>query len=331
MSKMRLSDPNEYEHAMELATQLRSRHIDINKENLLIKTIEAKSELLREIRAFFHSEDIIEHSVPHIVAKTGACESHDRIFSIDYYGHEAFLVQACQLHQECFLPHFREVFSINESFRREHYFDTNNHLAESTLVESLCLGRALDEELEFLERMLHCIATNLLSRCSRLFDYFGTDNLELIQKPFKRVSFSEALKAAGINKTEFSPIDERKIFAALGRAIYIMYPPEEIKFFTTRRRGEIAIAADLYLDGCGEVAGITETEEDPQKLLMQFLRSPLAPARSQYDWSFELHKEFNFFQSGFGLGLERLLKFICGLPHISLAVPFPRAFAHFNP
>ena len=116
-NRMRFEDPPEKTKALEVAANLENRHLDINRSPILINSILAKHELLSEVRAFFKSKGVIEHSVAHIVAKTGACESHDRVFSFDYYGKEAYLVQSCQLHQECFLPYFGEVYSINGSFR----------------------------------------------------------------------------------------------------------------------------------------------------------------------------------------------------------------------
>jgi len=332
MQGMRFGDPSERARALEAAANLEDRHLDINRSPILINSILAKHELLSEVRDFFKSEQVIEHSVPHIVSKTGACESHDRIFSFDYYGKEAYLLQSCQLHQECFLPHFGEVYSINSSFRKEHYFDTNNHLSESTLIESLCKDVPLERELGFIEGMYKKIAKNILERGSKSFEFFGLSNLEALLKPFERVTYEEAAKICGIREgDDFSPEDERRIHTEIGKAVYVMYHPEQIKFFSTKRNGKHAVSADLYLDGCGEVTGITETESDPKVLEAQFMRSPLKDSRDQYEWYFELHREFDFHQSGFGMGAERLLKYACGLPHIALAVPFARLSGHLYP
>ena len=176
------------------------------------------------------------------------------------------------------------------------------------------------------------IAKNILERGSKSFEFFGLSNLEALLKPFERVTYEEAAKICGIREgDDFSPEDERRIHTEIGKAVYVMYHPEQIKFFSTKRNGKHAVSADLYLDGCGEVTGITETESDPKVLEAQFMRSPLKDSRDQYEWYFELHREFDFHQSGFGMGAERLLKYACGLPHIALAVPFARLSGHLNP
>ncbi|MDO8340019.1 MAG: amino acid--tRNA ligase-related protein [Candidatus Burarchaeum sp.] len=329
--QMRFENPKEKETAMQLARNLATRHLDINRSPILINAIHARHELLSEVRAFFKDEGIVEHAVPHIVAKTGACESHDRIFHFDYYGQEAFLVQACQLHQECFLPHFEAVYSINESFRKEHFFDTNNHLSESTLIESLRKDVNLEHALNFIERMLKTVASRIIERAPPALEYFGFANLEALLKPFERITYAQAAKISGMQGADFSPEDEKKIMAAVGKGVYITDHPEEIKFFSTRRNGKTAVSADLYLDGCGEAAGITETEKNSDLLVAQFMRSPMKMARAQYEWYFELHREFDFYQSGFGMGVERLLKYACGMPHIALTVPFARSSQHLNP
>ena len=327
---MRLSEGEERERALVLSNRLDTRHLDVNREPIIYNAIQARHQLLMALREFFRKKGIVEHAVPHLVAKTGACESHDRIFALDYYGQEAFLVQSCQLHQECFLPKFGTVYSVNESFRKEHFF-SHNHLSESTLFESLSKGNTLEKELEFVEEMLSSVSNALIKSGESCFEYFGLENLETLTQRFGQISYAEALEICDKSGGDFTSEEDEKITREVGKPVFLTHHPASIKFFSTKRDGDRALSADLLLSLSGETMGITQTENNPETLERQFMESPLAPARAQYEWYFELHREYDFFQSGFGMGVERLLKFVCGLPSITLAVPFVRYNHHLNP
>ena len=298
-----------------------------------------RHEVIQSIRDFFYQRDFVLVDTPILTGAIG--EEAGNLFATEYFDlGKAYLAQTGQLYVEAAAAALGKVYCFGPTFRAEKS-KTRRHLTEFWMVEpevafndsdanmrlqeefvSNIVGRALDcrrEELKELER--------------------DTSPLERIQAPFPRISYSAAvtrLNELGSDIAWGSDLggdDETLLAREYDRPVLVYNYPKQVKAFYMKENSEdprTVLNNDcLAPEGYGEIIGGSQREDDYEKLLARITQQGLDP--EAYRWYLDLRKYGTFVHSGFGLGIERTVAWICGIPHIREAIAFPRQVHRLYP
>ena len=260
----------------------------------------------------------------------------------DFFGKPAFLTVSGQLEAEIFALAMSDVYTFGPTFRAENS-NTSRHLAEFWMVEPEVAFCDLDGLAKLSEDFLKHIFSHVLASCPEDLEFFSkwydkdvvTTLQGIVESNFERITYSEAvdlLKASG-EKFEF-PVDwgldlqseheryltERKF----GRPVIVTGYPKEIKAFYMRQNddGKTVAAMDVLVPRIGEIIGGSQREERQDLLLARLKESGLP--EQEYWWYLDLRRYGTAPHSGFGLGFERTVQFVTGVPNIRDVIPFPR-------
>ncbi|MCT6856400.1 MAG: asparagine--tRNA ligase [Bombilactobacillus mellis] len=298
-----------------------------------------RDEMIRATYNFFHQEGFVKFDAP-ILTGT-APEGTTELFSTDYFDNEAFLSQSGQLYEEVGAMAFDKVYSFGPTFRAEKS-KTRRHLTEFWMIEPEMAFMHQEESLQIQERYIAFLVQAVLDNCQYELKLLERDPEILkryTQTPYPRISYDEAIKLCqkgGINiqwGDDFGAPEETYISDQFDQPVFVLNYPKTIKPFymkTDPTRDDLYICADLLApEGYGEIIGGSERETDYEKLKAEMVRQGLS--LTDYDWYLDLRKYGSVPHSGFGLGLERALTWICHLDHLREAIPFPRMINRLRP
>lgn len=298
-----------------------------------------RDEMIRATYNFFHQEGFMKFDAP-ILTGT-APEGTTELFSTDYFDSEAFLSQSAQLYLEAGAMAFDKVYSFGPTFRAEKS-KTRRHLTEFWMIEPEMAFMHQEESLQIQERYIAFLVQAVLDNCQYELKLLERDPEILkryTQTPYPRISYDEAIKLCqkgGINiqwGDDFGAPEETYISDQFDQPVFVLNYPKTIKPFYMKSdptRDDLYICADLLApEGYGEIIGGSERETDYEKLKAEMVRQGLS--LTDYDWYLDLRKYGSVPHSGFGLGLERALTWICHLDHLREAIPFPRMINRLRP
>ena len=298
-----------------------------------------RDEMIRATYNFFHQEGFVKFDAP-ILTGT-APEGTTELFSTDYFDNEAFLSQSGQLYEEVGAMAFDKVYSFGPTFRAEKS-KTRRHLTEFWMIEPEMAFMHQEESLQIQERYIAFLVQAVLDNCQYELKLLERDPKILkryTQTPYPRISYDEAIKLCqkgGINiqwGDDFGAPEETYISDQFDQPVFVLNYPKTIKPFYMKSdptRDDLYICADLLApEGYGEIIGGSERETDYEKLKAEMVRQGLS--LTDYDWYLDLRKYGSVPHSGFGLGLERALTWICHLDHLREAIPFPRMINRLRP
>jgi asparaginyl-tRNA synthetase len=260
----------------------------------------------------------------------------------DFFGREAFLTVSGQLNVEGYCLALSKVYTFGPTFRAENS-NTTRHLAEFWMVEPEVAFADLDDLADLSEDFLKYVFNYVLRECSDDMAFFAEQveptaitRLEtIVASPFKRIDYAEAvdiLRASG-QKFDYAPewgldlqteheryLTEKHFLAP----VIIKNYPEEIKAFYMRLNegGKTVAAMDVLAPGIGEIIGGSQREERLEVLVQRLHKMGLNP--ESYHWYLDLRRYGTVPHAGFGLGFERLISYITGLPNIRDVIPYPR-------
>ncbi|HET6633278.1 MAG TPA: asparagine--tRNA ligase [Rhodanobacteraceae bacterium] len=267
-------------------------------------------------------------------------------FRKDFFGREAFLTVSGQLNVEAYCLAMSKVYTFGPTFRAENS-NTPRHLAEFWMCEPELAFADLADNADCAEGFLKAIFKAVLDECADDMAFFAqrvqpdaVSRLEaFVAAPFARIDYSEAIKILEKSGQKFEyPVawgvdlqTEHERYLAeqhVGRPVVVMNYPEKIKAFYMRLNddGKTVAAMDVLAPGIGEIIGGSQREERLDHLDRRMAQFGVDPAN--YQWYRDLRRYGTVPHSGFGLGFERLLVYVCGLSNIRDAIPFPRAAGH---
>ena len=317
--------------------RLDKRHLVIRSPPL-VATFRVKAELLRTLRAFMEREDVLEVTPPIITGN--AAEGGSEAFEFDYFGRPGYLAQTAQLYLEAMLfPHER-VYAVTPSFRAEKS-RTPRHLTEFTHLEGEFAWYGLEELMSFIERMVVDVLTGLAKNRPEELRRLGREPEELlaIQAPFPRMTYAEAidrLAAQGFPVkwgSDLGTAEERALTLPLRTPIFVTHFPVELKAFYMLRspHDERTVeAADLLApEGYGEIVGASARETDVDRLIARIAAT--GGRREDYEWYLDLRRHGSVPHAGFGLGIERIVRWVLRHEHIRDTTPFPRTPSRHTP
>jgi asparaginyl-tRNA synthetase len=316
-----------------------NRHLWLrSKRQLAILRI--RSELSFQIRNYFHEIGYINIDTPILTGSVG--ESAGTLFSTDYFDHgKAFLAQTGQLYLETAIFAHEKVYCFGPTFRAEKS-KTRRHLTEFWMLEAETAFFDNNANIELQDHFIRTIIKRTVDRCQLDLQSLERDSsplLESIQKPFIQIEYTEAIQL--LQKKNFTiswgedinSEGENAITEEYQGAVFIKNYPRKIKAFYMKqnpKNPETVLCADLIApNGVGEIIGGSEREIDYKKIVERIQEEGLPI--DGYEWYLDLRKYGSVPHSGFGLGLERLVAWICGLPHVRECIPYPRMMYRIYP
>lgn len=313
------------------------RHLAIRSQEH-VATFRVKAELLRAFREFMDREGLLEVTPPVITGN--AAEGGAEAFQFDYFGRPGYLSQTAQLYLEALLfPHER-VWALTPSFRAERS-RTPRHLTEYLHLEGELAWCDLDGLIDFLERMIAEVAHTVASRRAAELKVLGRapEELSAVQAPFPRLTYAEAideLQHQGLPVqwgSDLGTAEERALTLARTQPLCLTHFPAELKAFYMLRSPQddrTVEAVDILApEGYGEIVGASARETSVERLTER-LRASGADLAS-YEWYLDLRRHGSVPHAGFGLGIERVLRWMLRREHIRDTTPFPRTPARHTP
>ncbi len=303
----------------------------------MINIMKARSLIFKHARDFLDSKGFFEITPPLITQAGG--ETGANLFEVDYFGQKAYLTESSQLYAEAMIFALERVYSFAPSYRAEKS-RTIKHLAEYWHLEPEIAYFNNEQNMALQEDLVSYIA-NKLSSDSDIIDFFNIDRNELlnIKPPFKRVSYEKALEILnekGAKKEwgdDFGVEDERLLTEDEKKPMFIYNWPKEIKAFYMPVNPDdprTVLCSDLQAPaGNGEIIGGSERIWDANELIARMNEKGLNT--SKYSWYIDLRRYGSVPHSGFGMGIERIIKWMLHLDHIRDAIPFPRMINRVTP
>ncbi len=316
---------------------LNHRHLWIRSERQRA-ILKIRDEVVKAIRTFFDDRGFVLVDAP--ILTPSACEGTTTLFSTDYFGKKAYLSQSGQLYMEAAIAAFGKVYCFGPAFRAEKS-RTRRHLTEFWQVEPEIAFASLDDIIKIQEELVTYIVKRVLERREKELKTIGRDikPLEKVKPPFPRISYTEAvemLKKAGFKiewGEDFGVPHERFLSQKFDKPLFVHRYPAKAKAFYMQpdpKDPKVVLCNDLLApEGYGEIIGGSERIWDLDLLLKKVKEFKLP--REAYKWYIDLRRYGSVPHSGFGLGLERTVMWICGLDHIRETIPFPRLINRIYP
>lgn len=300
--------------------------------------LRVRHEVIRAVRDFFDGKGFTLLDAP--IFTPNACEGTTNLFSTEYFDRRAYLTQSGQLYNEAGAMAFGKVYCFGPTFRAEKS-KTRRHLTEFWMVEPEMAFCDLEEDMDLAEEFVEFIVRRVLeNRSQELSDLKrDPDVLQKIRRPFPRISYDEAidlLHRKGNDTSwgkDFGGDEETLISSEFDRPVMVHRYPASCKAFYMKNdpeRSDLALCVDMLApEGYGEIIGGGQREDDYDRLLTKIREQDLSP--EIFNWYLDLRKYGSVPHSGFGLGIERAVAWICGLKHVRETIPFPRMMERLTP
>lgn len=308
-----------------------------------------RAAIKRAIIDFLDDNGFLNIDTP--IITPSAAEGTSTLFEVDYFEEKAFLAQTGQLYNEANIMSFGKVYCFGPTFRAEKS-KTRRHLAEFWMVEPEMAFCDLDALIEFEEQFISYVVQTTLQKRRAELAYLERDlsRLENVKPPFPRISYDEAVERIHAIRAEtadpelkellaiewgsdFGSPHETELTKQFDKPVFVYGYPTQVKAFYMEPwpgRPEVCKSVDLLApEGYGEIIGGSERMSDPQMLVEAIRRHELP--MEHYQWYVDLRRFGSVPHSGFGLGLERTVAWICGIDHIRETSPFPRTLNRMNP
>ena len=323
------------EHGADFLMSNRHLWLRSKRQNAIMRV---RHQVVKAIRDYFDSNGFTLIDSP--IFTGNAVEGTTTLFEVDYFERSAYLTQSGQLYQEAGATAFGKTYCFGPTFRAEKS-KTRRHLTEFWMVEPEMAYVDLDENMTWAENLVGFIIERVLENCIQELAVLERDlaTLQSITPPFPRITYDEAaklLKDKGSDfqyGNDFGAPDETLLSEQFDKPLMIHRWPADIKAFYMKRdeqNNELALGVDMIApEGYGEIIGGGQREDDLDILIDRIRHHdlPLEP----FKWYLDLRKYGSVPHSGFGLGLERTVAWICGTKHIRETIPFPRTMSRLEP
>jgi len=324
------------EHGVDYLMDRRHLWIRTPRQHAILRV---RHEIIDAVRDFFNSRGFILADTP--IFTPAACEGTTTLFPVQYFEDTtAYLTQSGQLYNEANAMALGRVYCFGPTFRAEKS-KTRRHLTEFWMVEPEMAYATLEDVMALGEALILAIVERVLDKRRRELETLERDvtKLEAIKAPFPRMSYDEAvavLKAEGLPFEwggDFGGTDETVISKRFDRPLLVHRFPSAIKAFYMKPdpvRPELALGVDfLAPEGYGEVIGGGERLADLD-LLLQRIQEHRLPQEA-FEWYLDLRRYGTVPHAGFGMGIERMVAWLCGLHHVRETIPFPRMLERLEP
>ncbi|EYF08969.1 Asparaginyl-tRNA synthetase [Chondromyces apiculatus DSM 436] len=314
--------------------------------------IRVRHTIIQAIRDFFDDRGFTLVDAP--IFTPNACEGTSTLFETDYHGDKAYLTQSGQLYMEAAAAAFGKAYCFGPTFRAEKS-KTRRHLSEFWMVEPEVAFMDLAGDMDLAEDFICFIVARVLEHRRPELAILERDvsKLESVKKPFPRIQYDEAVKILNEARAEkrrsgepgaeevrdfpwgedFGAEDETVISSRYDRPVMVHRYPAEVKAFYMKKDPSdprLALCVDVLApEGYGEVIGGGQREDDLATVEAGIEAHKLP--REAFEWYLDLRRYGSFPHAGFGLGVERTVAWLCGLPHVRETIPFPRMLNRLSP
>ena len=323
------------EHGADFLMSNRHLWLRSKNQNAILKV---RHQVIKATRDFFDDNGFTLMDSPILTANS--VEGTSTLFELDYFDRSAYLTQSGQLYGEASAMAFGKIYVFGPTFRAEKS-KTRRHLTEFWMVEPEMAYCDLDENMDWAEKHVSYVIQWCLEHCKEELKILerDTSKLEKSIPPFPRITYDEAvdiLKKRGVDfkyGSDFGAADETAISEEFDRPVMIHRWPSEIKAFYMKRDTEndkLALGVDMIApEGFGEIVGGGQREDDYDTLLSRIKdhKLPIDP----FQWYLDLRKYGSVPHSGYGLGIERTVGWICGTKHVRETIPYPRTMYRIEP
>ncbi|MCD6478031.1 MAG: asparagine--tRNA ligase [Candidatus Aenigmarchaeota archaeon] len=313
------------------------RHLWIRSQKM-INVLKIRSKVFESIHEYFRNKGFYLTHSP--ILTPGSAESGPDLFEVKFFDRKVYLTQTWQLYAETILPALEKIYTITPAFRAEKS-RTIRHLAEYWTAEAEAAWYNLDDCIGLSEGLISYVCQKVGRECKKELKTLGRDPdyLMSIKAPFPKITYTEALKILekdGMKVRwgkDLRTNEERQLMTHYDKPLVVSHYPKDIMAFYKPRdpnNPKVALCYDILSPEIGiEIVGGSERDlniEEMKKALKKAGEDP-----KKYEFYFDTRRYGAVPHSGFGLGIERLIMWICKLDHIRDAIPFPRTFRRCNP
>jgi asparaginyl-tRNA synthetase len=324
------------EHGVDYLLDRRHLWIRSPRQQAILRV---RHEVINAVRDYFNERDFILTDTP--IFTPAACEGTTTLFPVQYFEDTtAYLTQSGQLYNEADAMALGRVYCFGPTFRAEKS-KTRRHLTEFWMVEPEVAYATLDDVIELAEGLVVSVVSRVLERRSKELKALERDisKLESVQAPFPRLSYDEA---AQILREKGQPFeyggdlggtDETVLSEQFDRPVAVHRYPAAVKAFYMKpdpEQPDKALCVDVLApEGYGEIIGGGQRLDD-YDLLLQRIDEHKLP-REAFEWYLDLRRYGSVPHGGFGMGIERVVAWICGLEHVRETIPYPRMLYRLYP
>jgi asparaginyl-tRNA synthetase len=324
------------EHGVDFLLDRRHLWIRSERQQAILRV---RHEIINAVRDFFNNRGFILTDTP--IFTPAACEGTTTLFPVEYFeDQKAYLTQSGQLYVEANAMALGRVYSFGPTFRAEKS-KTRRHLTEFWMVEPEMAYAGLDDVMNLAEDLIVSVVGRVLDKRRQELKVLerDTSKLESVQKPFPRMTYDDAVKTLqgkGLQIEwggDFGGPDETTLSEQFDRPLMVHRYPAAVKAFYMRpdpERAELALGVDVLApEGYGEIIGGGERLAD-LNLLLQRIKEHDLPQEA-FEWYLDLRRYGTVPHGGFGMGIERVVAWICKLEHVRETIPYPRMLYRIYP
>ena len=323
------------EHGISFLMDHRHLWLRSSRQHAILRV---RSQLVKVCRDYFEANGFVLLDAP--IFTPAACEGTTTLFETDYFGERAYLTQSGQLYMEAGAMAFGKVYCFGPTFRAEKS-KTRRHLTEFWMIEPEVAYNDLEDNMDLAEDFLEYVIGRVCAERRAELNYLERDvaKLENVRRPFPRISYDEAidiLKEEGVDVSwgeDFGGDEETILSKKFERPVMVHRYPVGCKAFYMKvdpQDDRVSLSMDVLApEGYGEIIGGGQREEDIGILERRMEEQSLP--KEAFNWYLDLRKYGTVPHSGFGLGIERTLAWICGLHHVRETIPFPRLLGRLSP
>jgi len=323
------------EHGVDFLMSHRHLWLRSSRQHAILRV---RAEIIRAIRQHLDDNGFVQVDAP--LLTPAACEGTTTLFETSYFDEKAYLSQSGQLYAEAAAMALGKVYTLGPAFRAEKS-KTRRHLIEFWMVEPEMAYFEHEDNLRVQENLVSAVVKSVLENRADELRVLERDvsRLEKVEPPFPRISYDEALEILRRHGEElpwgedFGGGHETILAEQFEKPVFVERFPSSVKPFYMQpdpERPEVALCDDLLApEGYGEVIGGSQRIHDPELLERRLAEHNLP--RETYQWYLDLRRYGTVPHSGFGMGIERTVAWICGLEHVRETIPFPRLLYRIYP
>jgi asparaginyl-tRNA synthetase len=319
-----------------------NRHLWLRSKKIT-SIMKIRSTITGAIHEFFRARGYYEFTPP--ILTPSACEGGSTLFEVKYFDKKTYLTQSWQLYAEAAIFALEKVYDVAPTFRAEKS-KTSRHLTEFWMAEMEVAWLGYKEVTEIGKDEIKFIIQEVLKHRKSELEYLGADIPKferMLNKPWPTITYTEALeilqKKSGIDITwgkDLRTVEEDELMKHFETPVVVIQYPKEIMAFykpveeDADAPGPVARCFDMLApDGYGEIIGGSERDTNVHALIESLEKE--GEDVDNYDWYLDLRRYGSIPHSGYGVGLERVISWVCNLDNIKDSIPFPRTLTRFSP
>jgi asparaginyl-tRNA synthetase len=324
------------EHGVDFLLDRRHLWIRAERQHAILRI---RHEVINAVRDYFNSRGFILADTP--IFTPAACEGTTTLFPVQYFEDTtAYLTQSGQLYNEANAMALGRVYCFGPTFRAEKS-KTRRHLTEFWMVEPEMAYATLDDVIDLAEGLVVSVVSRVLDRRPHELRVLERDTAKLasVRAPFPRISYDEAVRRLQAKGQaiewggDFGGADETVLSEEFDRPVAVHRYPTAVKAFYMKPdpdRAELSLSVDVLApEGYGEIIGGGQRLDDYDQLVARIREHNLP--KDAFEWFLDLRRYGSVPHGGFGMGIERVVTWICGLEHVRETIPYPRMLYRLYP